>query len=50
MIAVPISLKIWHKIPRSSPWSWTVRLDEARCLELLDHREEAIDQLESLAR
>ncbi len=43
------SLKIWHKIPRSSPWSWTVRLDEARCLELLDHREEAIDQLESLA-
>ncbi len=45
----PESLSIWHKIPDSSPWGWTARLDEARCLELLGRVDSAVDRLEHLA-
>jgi len=45
----PESIAIWRQIPSTSPWAWTVRLDEARCLELMGKSVQAVDKLEGLA-
>jgi tetratricopeptide (TPR) repeat protein len=45
----PEALTIWSGVAADSPWNWTARIDEARCWEMLEKSDMAVNRLKKLA-